>query len=180
MLLTGGNVTYGAPRSLLFVTVKRDNPSWRDLFGHWWLEVGDQSYGWWPGAIPVGLRGLLAGTDGVLNGMGLLGRSGTWDRDPQHGQASAHSFHPVLTLALSDSEVRTRVRDCAHAYRGGWKWGSADGSRHSCHSFQEALMQAAGLQEGLEHLASRGSGCPFLYRPRTLWWWLQDLKGRPG
>lgn len=168
-------VTYGAPRSLLFVTVKRDNPSWRDPYGHWWLEVGDRSYGWWPRAIPVGLRGLLEGTPGVLNGMGVLHHSGTWDRDPQHGWASAHSFHPVLTLPLSDSEVRARIRACAHDYAGGWSWSQRAGAaRHSCHSFQDALMDSAGLQDGSSQLASRGSGCPFLYRPRTLWWWLQD------
>lgn len=72
--------TYGAPRTLLTVTVKRDNPIWHDLYGHWWLEMGDESYGWWPTTVPLGVRDVLFGTSGVLNGMGLLHRSGTWYR----------------------------------------------------------------------------------------------------
>ena len=168
--------TYGAPRTLLFVTVKRDNPCWRDLYGHWWLEVGEESYGWWPSAVPLGLRTVLFGGGGVLNGMGLLGRSGSWHRDAQHGRSSSHAFHPVLTLPLSDDEVRARVRDFAHSYRGAWRWAwTPHGRSDTCRTFQDALLASAGLQEGLEHLASRGSGCPFLYRPRTLWWWLQDV-----
>ena len=49
---------WGAPRSLLWVTVKRDNPTLRDLYGHWWVEAGEQSGGWWPRAVPVGVRQL--------------------------------------------------------------------------------------------------------------------------
>lgn len=171
--------TYGAPRTLLFVTVKRDNPTWRDLYGHWWVEVGEESWGWWPRAVPVGLRQLATGSDGVLNGVGLLGRSGTWHRDAQHGQAAAHSFHPVLLEPIPDDEVRTRLRTYAHAYRGEWRWAWTRRTQHdTCRSFQDGLLRAAGLTEGPEHLASRGSGCPFLYRPRTLLWWLQDRLDR--
>lgn len=167
--------TYGAPRTLLFVTVKRDNPTWRDLYGHWWVEAGDQSWGWWPRAVPVGLRQLLTGTGGVLNGVGLLGRSGTWDRDAQHGRPAAHAFHPVLIEAISDAEVLDGLRQFAHAYRGQWRWGwTRRAEPDTCRSFQDGLLQAAGLTETVEHLASRGSGCPFLYRPRTLLWWAQD------
>lgn len=173
--LDGGATTYGAPRTLLYVTVKRDNPTWRDLYGHWWLKVGEHSYGWWPRAVPVGLRQLLTGTDGVLNGIGLLGRSGTWDRDAQHGQAAAHAFHPILVEPLSDQEVRQRLQTYAHGYHSLWRWGWTAGTQHhTCRSFQDGLLQATALTEGLEHLPSRGQGCLLLYRPRTLLWWLQD------
>lgn len=178
---TGVETTYGAPRSLLFVTVKRDNPSWADLYGHWWLEIGEQSYGWWPRAVPVGMVALLTGTGGVLNGMGLFGRSGTWDRDPQHGQIAAHAFHPVLTLVVSDAEVQARVRGFAQSHHGRWRWAwSPRAEGESCRSFQDDLLRAAGLQEGIGDLASRGSGCPFLYRPRSVLWWLQDQVRRPS
>lgn len=169
-------VTYGAPRTLLFVTVKRDNPTWKDLYGHWWVEVGEESYGWWPRAVPLGLRSVLLGTSGVLNGMGLVGRSGSWHRDALHGRPSTHAFHPVLTLPLSDDEVRERVRGFAHAYRGAWRWAWTPYHRSdTCRTFQDELLAGAALHEGLAHLASRGSGCPFLYRPRTVWWRLQEL-----
>lgn len=118
----GVETTYRAPRTLLFVTVKRDNPTWRDLYGHWWVESGEESYAWWPRAVPVGLRQLLTGTDGVLNGVGLLGRSGTWQQDAQHGRGAAHAFHPVLVEAISDEQVLTRMREYAHGYQGRWRW----------------------------------------------------------
>lgn len=172
---TDVQTTYGAPRTLLYVTVKRDNPTWRDLYGHWWLEVGECSYGWWPRAVPVGLRQLLTGTDGVLNGIGLLGRRGTWNRDAQHGRPAAHTFHPVLIEALTDQQVRQRLRTYAHSYQGHWRWAWTAGTEHdTCRSFQDGLLRAAALTEGLEHLASRGQGCLLLYRPRTALWWLQD------
>jgi hypothetical protein len=173
---TGVDTAWGAPRTLLWVTVKRDNPTLRDLYGHWWVEAGDESWGWWPRAVPVGLRQLARGTDGVLNGAGLLGRAGTWSRDAQHGQPAAHAFHPVLLEPVPDDEVAARLRGYAHGYSGVWRWAWTRRSQHdTCRSFQDGLLQAAGLAEGLEHLASRGSGCPFLYRPRTVLWRVQDL-----
>lgn len=81
----------------------------------------------------------------------------------------------MLVLPLSDEQVRDRLCEYAHDYRGAWKWALTARSQHGTRrSFQDGLLQAAGLREGLEHLASRGSGCPFRYRPRTLLWWLQD------
>lgn len=170
---------WGAPRTLLWVTVKRDNPTWRDLYGHWWVEAGEESWGWWPRAVPVGLRQLALGGDGVLNGVGLIGRRGTWSRDAQHGQPAAHAFHPVLAEPIPDQEVLARLREHAGAFSGGWRWAwTRRGEARTCRSFQDGLFRAAGLVEGLEHLASRGSGCPFLYRPRTVLWGAQDLLDR--
>ena len=167
---------WGAPRTLLWVTVKRDNPTVRDLYGHWWVEAAEESWGWWPRAIPVGLSQLALGTGGVLNGAGLIGRSGSWSRDAQHGQPAAHTFHPVLIEPVSEADVAARLRGYAHAYSGAWRWAWTRRSEHdTCRSFQDGLLRAAGLTEGPQHLASRGSGCPFLYRPRTLLWRLQDL-----
>lgn len=172
----GVDTVWGAPRTLLWVTVKRDNPTMRDIYGHWWVEAGDESWGWWPRAVPVGLHQLAFGTSGVLNGTGLIGKRGTWSRDAQHGLPAAHAFHPVLVEAISDQEVASRLRGYAHGYAGAWRWAWTRRRQHdTCRSFQDDLMRAAGLTEGLEHLASRGSGCPFLYRPRALLWRVQDL-----
>ncbi len=167
---------WGAPRTLLWVTVKRDNPTLRDLYGHWWVEAGEHSWGWWPRAVPLGVRQLAFGTDGVLNGVGLLGRTGTWCRDAQHGQPAAHAFHPVLVEPIPDDEVAARLRRYAQGYEGRWQWAWTRRREHdTCRSFQHGLLRAAALTEGLEHLASRGSGCPFLYRPRTVLWLAQDV-----
>ena len=179
-------VTYGAPRTLLFVTVKRDNPSWRSLYGHWWVEIDDdRSYGWWPGTVPLRARDLLYGTNGVLNGIGLLGLGGSGDRDPNHGQPAVHAFHPVLVDPVSDDEVRARLSSFAYGYRSRWRWHwSQRRSSGTCRSFQDELLAAAGLREGVEQLHTRGSGCPFLYQPRRLWWSALDAAEgrlrRPG
>lgn len=174
--------TYGAPRSLLYLTVKRNNTSWRTLYGHWWLELDDEeSYGWWPATVPLGVRDLVRGTDGVLNGVGLLGLKGSWSRDPHHGQAAVHAFHPVLAVAASDEQVRRDVRAFAHAYRTRWRWHwSAARSAGTCRGFQEELFGAVGLTLGADQLHTRGSGCPFLFPVRRPWWWLADRLGRDG
>lgn len=168
--------TWGAPRTLLWVTVKRDNPTLRDFYGHWWVEAGEESWGWWPRAVPVGMRQLARGTEGVLNGVGLIGRTGTWSRDAQHGQPAAHAFHPVLIDSVPDDIVAAQLRRYAQGYSGRWRWAwTRRGQHDTCRSFHDGLLRAAGLTEGFEHLASRGSGCPFLYPPRTLLWRAQDL-----
>jgi hypothetical protein len=167
-----GDVVFGPPRTLLFVTVKRDNTSWRSLYGHWWVEVDDvRSYGWWPSTVPLRVRDLLRGTNGVLNGVGLLGLRGSWTCDPNHGQTAMHSFHPVLDDDASDDEVRDRLAAFAHGYRSHWRWHwSQRRSSGTCRSFQDELLDAAGLREPPGLLHTRGSGCPFLYQPRRVWW----------
>ena len=174
------DVVYGVPRTLLFVTVKRDNTSWRSLYGHWWVEVdSEHSYGWWPATVPLRALDLLRGAPGVLNGVGLLGLGGSWERDPHHGQVAVHVFHPVLVEAVSDEEVRRRLADFAHGYRTRWRWHwSASRSSGTCRAFQDELLAAAGLREGAAQLHTRGSGCPFLYQPRRLRWWALDLAGQ--
>ena len=172
--------TYGAPRSLLYVKIKRDNTSWRILYGHWWLELGDdESYGWWPATIPLRARDLVLGTDGVLNGVGLLGMKGSWSRDPNHGQPAVHAFHPVLQVVKSDEQVSQDIRRFARAYRTRWRWHWS--SRHhagTCRGFQDDLFTAVGLSDGDGQLHTRGSGCPFMYQARRPGWWLADRLGR--
>ena len=167
---------YGAPRTLLFVTVKRDNTSWRSLYGHWWLEVDDrESYGWWPAAVPMRAVDLLRGTTGVLNGIGLLRLKGTWYRDPNHGLEAMHAFHPTLTTEKPDEQVRQEIRTFAHGYREQWRWHwSSQRSTGTCRSFQDELLTSVGLVEEPGQLYTRGSGCPFIYPLRRVAWWWKD------
>ena len=168
--------TYGAPRTLLYVSVKRDNTSWRSLYGHWWLELDrGESYGWWPAAVPLRATDLLRGTRGVLNGIGLLGLKGTWYRDPNHGLDAMHAFHPTLARVSSDEQVRQEIRSFAHNYRAAWRWHwSAHRSTGTCRVFQDELFAAVGLLEDVQQLHTRGSGCPFLFHFRRVGWWLAD------
>jgi hypothetical protein len=173
--------TYGAPRSLLYLTVKRDNTSFRTLYGHWWLELDDQeSYGWWPASVPLRVRDLVRGTQGVLNGLGLLGMKGSWSRDPNHGQPAAHAFHPVLEVVRSDEQVRRDIRQFAHGYRTRWRWHwSSRRTAGTCRGFQDDLFAAVGLSDGADRLHTRGSGCPFLYQLRRPFGWLADRLDAP-
>jgi hypothetical protein len=168
--------TYGSPRTLLYVTVKRDNTSWRSPYGHWWLELDEgESYGWWPGMVPLGVIDILRGTSGVLNGAGLLGLKGTWHRDPNHGHRAMHAFHPVLMKVKTDEQVRTEIRSFAHGYRAPWRWHwTSERTSGTCRTFQDELFASVGLHEGWDRLHTRGSGCPFLYHFRRPQWWLAD------
>lgn len=168
--------TYGAPRTLLYVEVKRDNTTWRSLYGHWWIELdGRESYGWWPVEVPLRAVDLLRGTAGILNGIGLLGLNGTWYRDPHHGQQAMHTFRPTLSLVKPDDQVRREIRSFAHSYRARWHWHwNSRRASGTCRAFQDELFVSVGLAEGVHQLHTRGSGCPFLYQFRRAWWWFAD------
>ncbi len=147
------------PRVLEFVTVKRNVPLTGRSYGHWWLELDeDESYGWWP-ARPVGLVGLLRGTGGVLNGLGVAD-GGSPSRDPNHGLLADYEFHPVLLADRADRGVRAALRAFARDFKGGWRWSTRP--TMNCRLFQLALMDAADLVDGTGNYRTRGAGCPAL------------------
>lgn len=145
------------PRTVDFVSVKRNVPLTGRSFGHWWIELDDiESYGWWPGR-PVGLVGLLRGTAGVLNGVGITD-DGNPTRDPHHGLPADYEFHPVLVAASTDDEVRDRIRRFAAGFEGTWRWSTRP--TMNCRLFQLALFDAADLVDGTGNYHTRGVGCP--------------------
>lgn len=147
-------------RVLEFVTVKRNVPlTWRS-YGHWWVELDtDESYGWWPGRIPLGFTTMVRGTTGVLNGVGIT-TYGTPTRDPNHGLPADYEFHPVLITGSSDDEVRAAIRTFAARFVGDWRWSTRP--TMNCRLFQLALMDTAGLVDGTGNYHTRGAGCPAL------------------
>ncbi|MGH9013029.1 MAG: hypothetical protein ACRDZ1_03695 [Acidimicrobiia bacterium] len=157
-----------APRLLPYVTIKRTNPRVGDTFGHWWVEIdGTESYGWWPHRCPIRIRDFFLGGHGTLNGMGGSCSGGTTMTDPHHLEPADHSFHPTLVVRKSDRRVRADVRAFAQRSTGGWRWSTKPIS-DECRSFQLRLLETVGLEEGDEHVHTRGPGCPFLalFRPR--------------
>ncbi len=157
-----------APRVLPYVTIKRTNPRVGDTFGHWWVEIdGTESYGWWPHRCPIRIRDFFLGGHGTLNGMGGSCSGGTTMTDPHHLEPADHSFHPTLVVRKSDRRVRADVRAFAQRSTGGWRWSTKPIS-DECRSFQLRLLETVGLEEGDEHVHTRGPGCPFLalFRPR--------------
>ena len=151
-------------RRVQAILVKRTNPRWLDWYGHWWVELGEESYGWWPDRRPVGLVAALGGVPGRLNGVGgVAGGSST--RDPRHGQPADHAFPPEVD-GWSDEEAVAAVRTYAAAHRGVWRlWRSGRGA--NCRTFQYGLLAAAGLSEPPGYGHTHG-GCPFLGLTRRL------------
>jgi len=148
------------PRVVQFVTVKRNVPLTGRSYGHWWVELDDEeSYGWWPARAPLGVTGIIRGTPGVLNGLGVTD-DGTPTRDPNHGLVADHEFHPVLVRDRTDDEVRAAVRSFASAFDGDWRWSTRP--TMNCRLFQLALMDAADLVDGTGNYHTRGTGCPAL------------------
>jgi hypothetical protein len=165
----------GAPRTALFIAVKRTGTRLPSPYGHWWIEIDRKtSYGWSPDK-PLRLRHWLTGTGGCLNGTWLNPRA-TERRDALHRLPADHKFHPVLTIAKTDDELRRDIAAFAAGYQGRWEW-QWPWTRHraqNCRTFQLELFDAVGLNDpaGAEH--THGSGCPVLYPARTAAWAMAD------
>lgn len=79
-----GEKTIPKDTPIITITVKRKTIKWKqlvrenvfkklegeeeDAYGHWWVELGNESYGWWP-AKGVDLLSTLTGVPGYLNGI---------------------------------------------------------------------------------------------------------------
>ena len=144
------------PRIVECITIKRNVPLLGRSYGHWWIELDDESYGWWPDATPLRLRDVFGGTRGVLNG-GPDGDTAS-RRDPNHGLVADYAFHPVLITAKSDDQLRVEIRAFAQTFRGGWRWSTRP--TMNCRVFQLALFDAVGLVDGTGNYHTRGDGCP--------------------
>lgn len=164
------------PRVLTFAVVKRIDPRLPSTWGHWWIELSaEESYGWWPAPCPMGWRGALLGSRGVLNGVGTT-NGGTSTRDAYHGDEPDHAFHPTLLVDKSDDQVRADIRAFAQAYVGGfrWQWWWLRQPAENCRTFQDQMFEAVGLFEEADYLYSRGAGCPFMYPFRRVRWRTTD------
>ena len=138
MGLKAGDVCYN-------ITIKRKHihKTGDDKYGHWWIEMGTESYGWWP-KYPVGLWDTLTGVEGELNGQTSFGGKPT--TDPHHGDSADETFNPKISSS-ADCECKTCeetvgcIRDFANAYAGGWSWPVGQ----NCHSFQNSAMSSCCL-----------------------------------
>ena len=154
------------PRTLDFVTVKRNLPLAGRSYGHWWVELdGTESYGWWPARSPLRTWDVLRGTAGALNA-GPTTDGGTPTRDPNHSLPGDYEFHPVLVVAMSDEEVRQALRRFAWGFEGEWRWSTRP--TMNCRLFQLAMLDAVGLVDGTGNYRTRGSGCPAMAPLRRL------------
>jgi len=129
-----------SPVKSMKVKRKHINLSAEDKYGHWWIEMGDKSYGWWP-SKGVGLKDTVFGVPGDLNGQGTFG--GTATKDPHHGDDAEEEFTPTVSCddTRTDKEIEECVADFANSYSGNWSWPIGQ----NCHSFQESMMEHCGL-----------------------------------
>jgi len=158
------------------VTLKRKRIQWlailkrhlgktveaNDLYGHWWVEFEEESYGWWP-ASGVTLLTTFTGVPGQLNGtlsMHLFGLASS-TRDGHHGDPADREFHPRRRRGFlgrgelehgdgeghscrcaSTEEIQDCLRGFAAQYSGNWSypWGQ------NCHSFQRGALRECCLK----------------------------------
>ncbi|MDO4410593.1 MAG: RHS repeat-associated core domain-containing protein, partial [Akkermansia sp.] len=128
-----------------------------DTYGHWWIEFGNESYGWWP-VGQVTLWDTLTSTAGQLNG--LVNPHPT--KDDHHGDKADYEFHPYLYVGnifstfmqygkkkgkkctcVEVEDIKNCIRSFAKSYTGTWSypWGQ------NCHSFQEEMMNMCCMRE---------------------------------
>ena len=135
------------------IRIKRKNihKTGEDKYGHWWVEMGEESYGWWP-KYHVGFWGTFFSVEGELNGQTTFG--GTPTRDPHHGDPAEEDFTPQMSDSedcetkkpKNCEEAEDCIRDFAKNYpnnhsRWSWPWGN------NCHSFQTEMMDTCNLSE---------------------------------
>lgn len=129
------------------ITFKRKdiNKTGEDKYGHWWVVIGGESYGWWP-KYPVDLWGTVTGVEGELNGQTSFG--GTSTQDPHHADNDAEEvFNPVISIPGEDdytcAAAESCIKDFAASYSGSWSWPLGQ----NCHSFQESMMSTCHLEK---------------------------------
>ncbi|HEX5857664.1 MAG TPA: hypothetical protein VFY91_06105 [Microbacterium sp.] len=122
---------------------------------HHWIEIGEESYGWWPSRDPnegdTTDRILLwTGVPGSLNGT-TLGIGGTATRDPRHGVparripvvGSASTYGGMEPAAAGRAAADT-LRRFALGFRANYSWNPAG---TDCQEFVQEALSDAGLRE---------------------------------
>lgn len=128
-----------------------------DPYGHWWIEMGSESYGWWPKGS-VNFFQTVISVPGILN----AGQA----KDPHHGDKPNTSFNPRRATfswynfwsseqlqygpdpkpcckKATESQIKDCIRSFATNYKGRWSypWGP------NCHTFVNDAMSACCLEK---------------------------------
>ena len=125
---------------------------------HHWIEIGDESYGWWPSRDPnegdTTDRILLwTGVPGIINGT-TLGIGGTATSDPRHGEPARRvhvvgsaSVYGGMQPAAAGRAAADAVRRFALGFQANYSWNPAG---TDCQEFVQEALSAAGLRERME------------------------------
>ena len=136
----------------------KTRPGEGDTYGHWWIEFGDESYGWWPKYAVSSLGETVFGVEGQLNGMD---DDANPTRDADHGDLADYEFHPMLYVGnvsstymqygagrekkctcVNEEEIKDCLRRFARSYTGTWSYPFGQ----NCHSFQTEMMDMCCLR----------------------------------
>ncbi len=109
-----------------------------DTYGHWWVEVNDKSYGWWP-VGQVSFWNTIKGVDGILN---WSEEGKTTELDPHHGDDANEEFCMIVSrddLRTMD-DIASIMRSFALSFESGWAYPARWGY-DNCHSFQKKIIK---------------------------------------
>lgn len=116
---------------------------------HHWIEMGDESYGWWPRSLenPAGTG--IWGAPGVLNGTSLPDSRGTPTHDPHHGDPARRfpvegrtSVYGGVEPAEAGRRAAATIRQFARTFSGNYSWTS---SGTDCQEFVQMALGHAHL-----------------------------------
>jgi hypothetical protein len=129
---------------------------------HHWIEIGDESYGWWPSEPVVSDADaaavvFAAGSPGVLNGTTLPRTRGTATRDPHHGDAANRyevmdldGTYAAMTPEAAMRAAADAIRRFARTYEDDYSWNPIG---TDCHEFVDFALAAAHLRRGRRQVA---------------------------
>lgn len=116
-------------------------PSSQDLYGHWWVEINNESYGWWP-EHPVTLPETIKGVGGFLNGFKNPTNVPN-SKDLDHGKMADEEF--VMIVAKDDTrtqdDVINIIRAFAKSFSAGWSYPARPPRYENCHTFQIKMIK---------------------------------------
>lgn len=128
---------------------RQDLKLWGDSgpdYGHWWIEIGDKSYGWWPEEDQLGAKELppptppaaLPPNPGVVARISHMAKMASYTAHQarykanytqagQLGQAFMKTFAGVPGILNGNERNKKMEKD---PYHGGWKQGKSDEDYH--------------------------------------------------
>ena len=122
----------------------------RDTYGHWWVEIGAESYGWWPERGLSGATETIKGVKGFLNGFRNPANVPN-SQDLHHGDDADEEF--VMIVDKDDSRTPEDIIKIIQTFAKsfypkpqreldiGWAYPSRPPEFENCHSFQEKMIK---------------------------------------
>jgi hypothetical protein len=122
------------------VTVARAEPGEEGKYGHYWIEDGSESYGYWPNTS-LSPENAILGVPRDVNGVTAFGGSST--RDPEHGKAKQSQKNKLLGPKGGKEDFNSQLKSHAQSYK---NTTYAIPFGNSCHTFQKDFLRKNGYK----------------------------------